>query len=167
MRKNKIILSILCFFALLFQLCGCIFEFSPIYIFADISECENIEKLKHEDAIITVYDTPEKDKNAKGLEYEKFFAAEYDSSELEFEIFAYEFKDGDTAKKYFRNETGKKDDRDINFSSSKGMFGYILIVINDNMAYSALSSSADADELEDFLANVFSLNLDSIVESEN
>ena len=44
------------------------------YIFADISECENLLRSENEGAKFVKYDTPSKDKELKNLEYESFFA---------------------------------------------------------------------------------------------
>jgi predicted heme/steroid binding protein len=131
-----------------------------IYIFEKISECDNINGDVHTNAKVTVYDNSDKDKNLKGLSYSSFFAGEYLSNELDFKIFAYEFENTENAKKYFENATGKKNVNDTTFSMSKGMFEYMIIVIDNKNAYCAYTSPSNDEALETFLAEVFSKKLD-------
>lgn len=132
---------------------------TDIYIFSDISECANIEKNKHDDGEITFYENPTSDINLKNLEFLEFYAAEYKSSKLEFCIFAYNFKDKDTAKKYFENATGRYDKRDVNFSSHLNPYEYSILVINEQLAYSIVSPPSQFDELNEYLSTIFSIKL--------
>ena len=134
-------------------------EMLDIYIFENISECEKISQNKPEDATVEVYQSTEKDKKLDGLQYESFFGAKYSSSELTFEIFAYEFQDTEEAHQYFYNHTGRESDRDTNFFGSGGMFSYDLVVIDGKNAYFASTSSGDVDEMYEFFSNVFSTKL--------
>jgi hypothetical protein len=78
-----------------------------VYIFNDISECENISFLKYENSILYRYENPSADTYLRKLSYVEYFAARYESNELEFEIFAYVFENSETAMQYFENVTGK------------------------------------------------------------
>lgn len=136
------------------------------YIFQDISECEQL--IPNDPAGVTVdrYDSPDKDANLKGLPYKEFWGIKFSSDEIEYEIFAYEFEDSDSALKYFVNETGKnsylkklplsEDDENKNFSASKGMFSYRLIVIYKNRAYKVTAPSEYANSVNELFASIFS-----------
>ena len=125
------------------------------YIFSDISECYQLET---KDADIEKYETPDSDKYLKALEYTNFYGVKYKSSECEFEIFAYEFKDADTAKQYYTNVTGKTDPFDCTFSSSTGMASCRLAVIDFERGYIAktTSSSKYIEAMKKILGEVFS-----------
>lgn len=140
-------------------LCSCGPDNIPFCIFEDINECENIEKLKSEDAVITVYDSPDLDKNLGDLQYEDFYCASYESKELDFEIFAYDFVDSDSAKEYFRNDTGLSEIRDTHFLASGGM-GYRIIVLDDDRAYITTFKTRDLREVKTFLSRVFSKRIE-------
>ena len=127
------------------------------YIFRDISECENIATLNYPNGQINKYDTPNADKKLKGLSYENFFAADYTSDEVEFTIFAYVFKDVETAGKYFQNVTGKNNNGDKSFSTSLGMAFYENCVFVDNCAYRVTAKRKYAIEIENnVLPHLFS-----------
>lgn len=136
-------------------ICSCGPGIMDFYIFSDIDECNNIEAFKSEDATITIYDSPDLDKNLGDLAYNDFFAAYYDSNELKFEIFAYEFVDSDSAKEYFTKVTGKKS-LETNFSASGGMTKYRVIVIDEYRVYCAYTSLKDSEDLKLFLGEIFS-----------
>lgn len=130
------------------------FDYS-VYIFSDISECNNLIE-QETDAKMETYDSPSKDKNVADLEYEKFFGGTYSSSQLTFEIFAYEFSSERTAKQYFYNETGKESERDENYSRSLGGFGkFRMIVISGKNAYVAYTERDTIEVLMKILENTF------------
>ena len=156
MRKTNLIFIVIAIATTLF---ACSPKKLDIYIFEKISECDKINDV-HTDAKVTVYDNSDKDKNLKGLSYSSFFAGEYLSNELDFKIFAYEFENAENAKKYFENATGKKNVNDTTFSTSKGMFEYMIIIIDNKNAYCAYTSPANDVALESFLAEIFSKKLD-------
>lgn len=141
-------------------LCACAHFDNDYYIFSNISECNNFEINKDEDAKITYYTTPEKDSNLKDLEYDSFFGAKYLSLDIEFEIFAYEFKDSNSAKKYFNNVTGKNSEElDTNFSASMGMTSYRLVIIDFKKAYIVQGPSSNAEAIQDFLKENFTVKI--------
>ncbi len=131
-----------------------------IYIFENISECENIEKYKSDDAVVTICDTPNADKNLNELEYDSFYGSSYESDELDFEMFAYEFEDCDSAKEYFKKETGKIVADDTTFITSIGMSKYEIVVIDGCRAYFVETSKADREDLNLFLSRAFSKKLE-------
>ena len=114
---------------------------------------------KHDDAQIQIYESPDKDKNIGNLSYEKYFGAYYSSSELDFEIFAYEFENKDDAKLYFNQVTGKDEQRDQSFSASGGAITYRQVVLDGKNVYAAYSSSGNSEKLQEFLGTVFSVLL--------
>lgn len=155
---KRIIVSIL-LIIICFGLCSCIPKPPVFYIFEDINECENIEKFKSEDAVVTIYDSPDSDKNLGDLQYDDFYCASYESKDMDFEIFAYDFVDSDTAKEYFRNETGLQEIRDTHFLASGGI-GYSIIVLDNDRTYIATFKTRDLEEVKTFLSKVFSKRIE-------
>lgn len=126
------------------------------YIFSDISECENIIQKKSEDATIEKYDMPDKDKNLKDLQYSAFFAAKYSSSELTFEIFAYEFQSEEEAQQYFERTARVNSDRTTNFLEWGNLRSNHIVVVDQKNAYLVNATRKDAEKLKTFLGEVFS-----------
>ena len=157
-NKNTNLAVSLIIICTLLILCGC--DVTDFYIFSDISECDNIEVFKTEDAIVTIYDTPDLDDSIDDLEYDDFYAAKYESAELDFVIFAYEFADSDFAKGYFKKQTGIKTDLDVHFLASGGMFKYRVIAIDGCRAYCANTTQKNSKALILFLEDVFSKKLE-------
>ncbi|MBQ2972148.1 MAG: hypothetical protein IJE16_06335 [Ruminococcus sp.] len=147
------------------MLSSCENRVPDIYIFENISECENIEEYKSDDAVVTTYDTPNADKNFDDLEYDSFYASSYESDELDFEIFVYEFVDSDSAKEYFSKETGIEPVYSTMFLASGGMTKYDIIVIDESRAYYAETSKEDEEDLNLFLSRVFSKKLEFVNDS--
>ena len=87
---------------------------------------------------------------------------EFTSSELEYEIFAYEFADSNSALKYYTNVTGRTDDSpytDKRIHATKGMFHYDIIVVYQNKAYFLSAPVRCADGIDELLANTFSYSM--------
>lgn len=139
------------------------------FIFQTIDECEKLIPADQNDLIIEQYASPDKDKNLKDLSYESFFGMKFHSNELEYEIFAYEFVDSNSAFKYYINVTGQNsyekelplDDNDENkrLSSSKGMSSYRLIAVYQHRAYVIVAPKQYEDTINNVLATVFSFQL--------
>lgn len=127
-----------------------------IYIFTELSECYALEDKQSEEIQITVYDSPEKDKDLRNLVYTECYACNYSSSELQFDLFAYEFPTQETAKKYFKNATGKDTTEIFNYSGSKGLSSFRLIVIKDNLAYSIHTRASDEEKATSVINQLFS-----------
>ena len=159
MRKI-IVLSMCVFCAILFF----VYHFTRIpqinvCIFSDIRECEEIKNFDFLDEEITEYETPNGDKFLRDLSYSHFFAAEYKSRELTFEIFAYEFETPDEAVKYFQKITGKKDNIPTNFSGMSSWGTYRLVVIDAQRAYCVYTTPGQAEVLTQNLKEIFSVNV--------
>lgn len=133
---------------------------AEVRVFADLAECENIEAKKTDGAMVTVYDTSDKDKYRKGLDYNRFYGCHYDSDEMKFELFAYEFSTDQAAQEYFKNATGKTDEQTTNFSSSKGMTRFCRVVIHEKNAYVIECQNEYLDETTGYLSECFSLTLE-------
>lgn len=139
------------------------------YIFQTIDECEQLIPTDQTDLIIEQYASPEKDKNLKDLSFESFFGMKFHSNELEYEIFAYEFADSNSALKYYINVTGQNSyekelplsdsDENKRLSSSKGMLSYRLIAVYQNKAYVIVAPPQYEDTINKMLATVFSFQL--------
>ena len=132
--------------------------------FATMEECKNIELMKEDGAEVEVYETPEKDKKAKDLEYEQFYGCKYCSDTMTFELFAYDFSNKEDAQTYFKRHTGK-DGRDVNFSSSTGMFHFELRMLNEETAYFVKGKAKDEEEILAYLRECFSVSLDEASEA--
>ena len=138
------------------------------FIFQTIDECERLVSADQTDSIVERYVSPEKDKNLKNLSYESFFGMNFHSNELEYEIFAYEFVDSNSALKYYINVTGQtsyeKELPDESYenkrlSSSKGMSSYRLIAVYQNKAYVIVAPKQYEDIINKMLASTFSFQI--------
>ena len=146
--------------AVCLSFCACAPRISDFYIFNTIEECEIIESEKSENAIITIYDSPKTDKNLKDLAYNQLYAVKYDSDELDFEIFAYEFSTSDSAKKYFENNTGIETELNTHYLASGGITKYKVVVIDGCNAYYATTAQKDYEEMMLYFEKVFSKQID-------
>ncbi|MBR3715228.1 MAG: hypothetical protein IKM18_04915 [Clostridia bacterium] len=124
------------------------------YIFADISECKNIEEHVPDKTKLEIYDTPKKDPAIKDLEYESFYAAKYSSLELDFEIFAYEFKDRADVEEYYKNS-----DKYSKLYGMKvqGIFYVHIRVGDENRVYSLYTKTLDEKQVKEILKECFSI----------
>ena len=129
------------------------------YIFDNISECEKIQHLEYKAGKLTKYDNPKSDKYLKELSYNDFFAAKYESDEVEFEIYAYVFDSKQTSEQYFKNSTGKGDNLEINFLASKGLTSCKITVISGERAYTVLGSRSQFETIKKLLGENFSVKL--------
>ena len=172
MNKKRLAPTVLCL--ILFAVVGIVLltymTLNPLtreyFIFQNIEECELLIPTDHSNAEIIRYDSPSKDKKLKGLPYNNFWAVKFESDTLEYEIFAYEFVDSDSALKYYINVTGKNsyeknlplksEDENKLFCASRGMFFYEIVVIYQNKAYQIIVPNRYEDEVNNLLATAFS-----------
>jgi len=139
------------------------------YIFNSISECEKLIPVDKSNINVEIYDDNNKDENSKGLLYNGFFGMNYESEELKYEIFAYEFENADSALSYYVNVTGQKSyeeklplnssDENKLLSASSGMFSYSLIVVYKNMAYQINAPKQYKNEIIEMLSTTFSIKV--------
>ena len=139
------------------------------FIFQTIDECERLVSADQTNSIVERYVSPEKDKNLKNLSYESFFGMNFHSNELEYEIFAYEFVDSNSALKYYINVTGQTSyEKELpldesyenkRLSSSKGMSSYRLIAVYQNKAYVIVAPKQYEDIINKMLASTFSFQI--------
>ena len=127
-------------------------------IFADIAECEQIVSNKPDGAQIEVYKTAEKDKYLRNLEYEAFFGAKYASSEMRFQLFAYDFADSETARAYFEAVTGKDGALITDVLAESGLFSSDLIVRVDDKVYRVKMPSRYTRRVTDYLNEIFTFS---------
>lgn len=159
MLSRKIYIFATSLILMLIIFCSCGVETIHVKIFSEISECENIDALKSESAIIEIYDTTKKDYSLHDLVASDFYGCNYEDSDLQFELFAYVFFSEEEAKKYFANVTGKKSDLDINFSDSIGADYYRRVVIYGKSAYWVKSKKEYSDKINDFINQCFSIEI--------
>ena len=157
MKNKKIYTAIVSIALIVFLLLG--FASCPIgkqdfYIFADISECENIKEHVPDKTKLEIYDTPEKDPAIRNIEYKSFYAAKYSSLKMDFEIFAYEFKNSEDLDEYCKN-------RDKYFKMhgmrTQGIFYTYICVGDENKIYSLYTKTFDEKEVMEVLKECFSL----------
>ena len=142
---------------------------SEYYIFQNIEECELLVPNDQSNISIERYGAPIKDKNLKDLPYYDFFGIKFKSNTLEYELFAYEFTNADSALKYYVNFTGEKSyekklplneqEDNILLSASKGMSLFCIIAVSQNRAYKLIAPSKYTDEINELLAHTFSQSL--------
>ena len=141
---------------LIITMCSCGPSDLEIYMFSDLSECRAIGSEELEGVQVTLYDSPAKDKYIKDLLYADYYACNYSSADLQFDLFAYEFPDQATAQVYFKNATGKDTTQTATFSISQGLMTYRRIVISNNLAYSVRTQVSDADAVIEIINQIFS-----------
>lgn len=139
------------------------------FIFQTIDECEQLISTDQTDLLIERYASPEKDKNLKELSYESFFGMKFHSNEMEYEIFAYEFVDSNSALKYYINVTGQSsyekelplsdDKENKRLSSSKGKSSYRLIAVYQDKAYVIVAPKQFEEAINKLLGTTFSCQL--------
>ncbi len=139
------------------------------FIFQNINECNQLLPADQSDLTIDRYTLPEKDKYLNNLSYEHFWGMKFYSAELEYEFFAYEFVDSNSALKYYINVTGQSsykkelplssDNPNRRLCSSKGMFSYILVAVYQNKAYLVIAPDEYDNEINKLLAETFSYQL--------
>lgn len=142
---------------------------NPYFIFQNIDECERLIPSDQSKLTIERYASPDKDSNLKGLSYNAFWGMEFHSSDLKYEIFAYEFVDSNSALKYYINVTGQNsykkelplndDNENKRLSSSKGTLSYRLIAVFQNKAYVIFAPQQYEDAINKMLATAFSFQL--------
>ena len=145
------------FFIVLLMSCGP--KRINFYIFDNIHECEGFQHLKYKGGKFTQYENPKSDKYLKELTYNDFFAADYKSDEVKFEIYAYVFDSKETSQQYFRNSTGKNDDQEINFLASAGLTSCKITVIDCEKAYTIVGPSYQFETIKKIIGEVFTVKL--------
>ena len=161
MKKfSKCLLLYIIFGILLTSVISCGPGSMEFYIFDDIDECKKIQQLEFENGKVNEYTSPSNDEYSKGLLYNDFFAAKYESKEVEFEIYAYLFDSEETSKSYFKNATGKDDDMETNFLVSGGIGLYEITVIDCEKAYTVFTSRSQLETVKKMLGEIFTIKLD-------
>ena len=140
------------------------------YIFETIHDCENLIAYEQTEAdIIRYHQAADHDRDIGNLNYREFFGMQYQSPTLEYEIFAYEFEDKDSALRYFVSVTGKSNfeknlpliEEDTNklFSRSIGMSTDRIVVTYQNKAYQITAPNQYIEKIDQMLESTFVLPL--------
>ena len=135
------------------------FEDVDYYIFKNIEECEKIETLNFTEQKITKYENPDKDKKLKSLQYEAFYGAKYESKEVDFEIFAYEFATEEDAEAYYKNAAGKEPTDKSTFAWSRHAYSADFEVIYYNRVYRVRTTNKHMEAAKDALGTIFSIQV--------
>lgn len=159
LKKTLVVLIAL---SLKITLCSCGPSNLEIYMFSDLSECRTIEAKELEGVQVTLYDSVANDKYIGNLKYADYYACNYSSAELQFDLFAYAFPDQVTAQAYFKNATGQDTTKTATYSISQGLTTYERIVISNNLAYSVRTQASDADAVIEILNQIFSEKVISV-----
>lgn len=154
-KKMLVVFSV---FSLLVSISSCGAVNADVYMFSDLKECDAIEQRANENIIVEVYDSPKADKHLDNAEYDDFYACMY-SGEFKFELYAYVFADCDTAKSYYQRVTGQPCEQSFSYSSAAGMSNYERTVIKDNLVYTVRCDRSDANAVNTFLSEIFTINL--------
>ena len=152
----KTLLIVLITLSLMNALCSCGPSNLEIHIFSALSECRAIKSEKLEGVQVTSYDSPAGDQYIKELIYNDYYACNYSSAEVQFDLFAYEFPDQATAQEYFKNATGQDTTKTVTYLDSQGVTTYRRVVIRNNLAYSVLAKASDADAAIEIINQFFS-----------
>lgn len=139
------------------------------FIFQNLEECERLVPADYSKAEVIQYDSPDSDKHLKELLFNDFWGINFKSDKLEYEIFAYEFVDSDTALKYYVDVTGqnsykkklplKNEDENKLLNASKGMSSYEIVAVYQNRAYRLVAPKQYEDAINELLSSVFSQKL--------
>lgn len=139
------------------------------YIFSEISECEHLIPDNKDGVTVERYSNADNDEDLKELSYEEFFGMKYKSDILEYEIFAYEFSNSDSALEYYVNVTGKKsleknlpldiEDENKLWSTSSGMILFEVVVTHKNKAYKLTAPKQYEREINELISIVFSTEI--------
>ena len=157
------------FFLILIIFIACIFVYRVILlrsnsveysIFESISECDALKSSTLPNAKFENLDPNETDDNISGLIIKDSFCGNFSCDEFEFIIFAYEFIDSESAKQYYINNTGKKNDPSTSFSESRGPFSGELIVLDLERVYRIKMKTKYRDEVCNFLNETFSKKIE-------
>ena len=157
-RKYKFLIIQFIAVLLLLSMCSCVFIGLiglKFYMFNDIDECKKIEENASEDAVVEILDASD-DKCLKGIEYETFYGYSYKSKAFDFKLFAYEFSNNEKAQKYYKNVTGRTEERDAYFFDSSGLTQFRRIVVDNNKVYAVYSSPGEYPKANEYLSQVFS-----------
>jgi len=156
MKKSSLIFFLI--ISIVF-LTACSDKRQAVYMFSQIEECENISNIKYEKHILTVYSSNSDDEHLGGLIPLDYYAAKYESVQVNFEIFAYVFSSFDEAQGYFKNVTGKAMKIEQNYSIVRGTVHSRIVVIDGNKAYKVVCPKSEYDEMNTILSSIFSVKL--------
>ena len=162
MRHNHVYKTISLLLVLLLVLCSCTFPDSQLFIFETISECDNLERALQNTGSLIVYNSPKEDAKWRELEYDAFWGCQYESKDLTFQLFAYEFPDIQTSKDYFENITGKTT-LSTNFSDNTGMHTFRRTIIHNGNAFLVYCPKGDKAELISLLSKYFQINIGDMI----
>ena len=137
-------------------------EYNSVYMFSDINECNNIIINKSDMDYLALLFTSEDDKNLNGMEYRRFFAALYEANNVHFKIYAYDFVDNKTAKRYFkacakRESIGNRDC--CVYTDTKKC---IVTALDSTRSYSLYTEPKCKKAVDDYLRRAFSIEIKSV-----
>lgn len=165
---NKVISLLKCFMITLFfislssNLSSCYPESVDIYMFDEISECQKIISSDLYNFKFVQYNRDEVDRNSGELSYIDCFAGNFESDELNFQIYAFCFENTNCSKQYFKKYANKNTDSETTFQISGGFISNSreIVVIDQEKAYYITVSKCDLEEVLELLSTIFTKQLD-------
>lgn len=135
---------------------------NSVYIFKDIRECNNILINKGDSDFVSLLLTTEGDENLKGMDYQNFFGALYETDSMHFKIYAYDFVDSKTAKRYFKacakRECMGNRDCCVYTDSKK----FVVTALCSTRAYSLYTEPRCSRAVENYIKRAFSEEVKSV-----
>lgn len=138
-------------------------ECNSVYMFRDINECNNIIINKGDSDFLATLFTPEDDKNLNDMEYKHFFAALYEAENMHFKIYAYDFVDNKTAKRYFKACAKRECIGNSDCSVYADPKRYVVTGLNSSCAYSLYTEPKYRKAVESYIGRAFSIEMKSVL----
>ena len=128
------------------------------YIFDNIEECSAIENSELSGAKFEHYNSLKKDKELNNAVPLHSFCGKFSCDDFEFEIYAYEFADGEAAFNYFKNIPGDRVSyKTTDFYFQQNFDSCVLAVVNFESVYKILYDADNRDQVHEFLSEIFSI----------
>lgn len=128
--------------------------YKKINIFSEISECNVLDDLKVNDKSLV-------DRYIEDISYEDSYVYELKYDSNSFEIYAYEFKSVDDAKKYYSKVWGHTSEKEYDYNMAGGsFFTSELIVRNSVNVYRIEAGNAFAyTDIMQYLNSIFTVQV--------
>jgi len=167
LRFNKLVIYVMLTVVICSVFCSCSISTNSVYIFSDIVECNNLESNKSNAANVITLDSVDDDPNLNELEYNEFYAIKYESQDMKFEIFAYEFTNRENAKSYFESSAKRDCVSSRDFYVSTTLISYTVRVLDGERAYILYSKPKYKEAIDKYLSEAFSIefNNEDLLES--
>lgn len=131
-----------------------------MFMFEDFNECKQLMNYGEIEAEVKVYDDPTTDKDYTDIVYKTFWGMSYMSEDLNYEIFAYEFDNRQSALKYSsiaaEDDEASCDEYGIYWIKMFTPNEYIIVVMENNFVYKIVSPKDSNYKIDKMLSSMFS-----------